>query len=385
MAVAARAASEIMIRRSEVDFDPDRTPDNLKSEYKNLRATRTIEPDDEYGETEQLWGIREDGSADRLDWQVFYDSLQESTGENDIPRNWTEGELTLDALGRTINERRHLREVLNQSQRQNAEDEVIIATLREQLENEERLNQRLQGELDQQSEKIAQLQRDMKELRDRPVNPDQDRRRGRRLLGGIALVGASVALGYLLHKHGGPSVSDMKEILAHNQAMADQHNALVKEVNGLQNAVDGIKQQDTTIINTLDAQHAEDVSKLNHLNHHLHSLKDVLADRANGGSSGSTETATSSSGAKGRFYAEYGTGIRREISQYAQARGKNLSDSRVGQIYHLLRYNFHTKIIDIHGTPNDTYMHGNDMRLTQSGWASWFPKAGNMLAKLVNK
>jgi hypothetical protein len=375
----AVSASEMLIRNPEVDFDTERTPDDLKRQYTHLKVIRTDQPD-QSGETEQLWGVADDGTQARLDWQVLYDSLKEDTGYDDIPRQWTHAELSLDAYGRSLRDGNYWRQQFVLSERRNRDNEQEVEDLREQLEGQKSLNRTLQNDVTQQRTEIEQLKAAVARLENRPANANNDPRRRKRalLVGGLAVLGAGVAC-YLLGRHygHGPELAqNFKDIIAqHDAAMADQHNVLFKEVNDLQAAVD----RDSTVIHDLRDQLHADTRLLHHVNDHLHDLKDAATDQVSGTGGGNTNTAAPAGKTGERFFVEKSNGITNEIMQYAHTKGKNISTNTSFEFYKQLKRNFGEKIITHH------YMHGDEVRISQSGWAHWYPKAGEMLNRLINK
>jgi uncharacterized coiled-coil protein SlyX len=372
----AISISEMMFRNSQADLHPERTPESLEDRYDYLKVTRTPEPD-EYGETEQLWGIAKDGSKARLKWEVLYDSLQESTGYDDIPRQWSNAELESDAYGRSIQESQYWRAKFAQSEQENAQNIATIAALNSQIEGQNRHISDLENGHQELRDEITELKRRQ------PANPnlvavipeDPDRRQ-KRILGGLAIVGAGV-IGYLLARHTGFNPT---ELIAHENAMADQHTQLAKEITSLHATVD----QDASAIKQMSSQIAQDTKMMGHLNDHLHNLSKELADK--GGSAGSgpkPPAAPATSAPTGRFFVEKGSGIVNEIRQYAHAKGQNISNTKAYDIYRQLKLNFGTRIINLHGTPKNTYIVNGDVRLSNPAWAHWYPKAGEMLSKLI--
>jgi hypothetical protein len=412
MAVAARSVSEMHIRKPEVDLDPERTPEDLKDHFENFRILRTDEPDSEFGETEHLYGVGKDGTLERLDWDVLYTSLRQDTGYDEVPREFTDADLAQDGLGRLISETRFWRRQHERSSELNEESGFAIQRLEQDLEGQKDFNRRLQNEiverdrkLDLQAEQLAKQQKQIEDLQlavqelQRSPNRDPKRRKKAMLIGGLAVLGAGIA-GYMLGRHtgSGPEIANnFKDLVTHNTSMVNEHNELLKEVNHLQGVVEhvqGVVDHDSKVIHDL-RDRADDSSKLiHHLNDHMHHLEDAV-DSSSGGSSGggsasvgettstaTTVTATSSKNATGRFYVEKGSSIYNEMRQYGHARGRNLSNNQLADYYNQLKAHFGSKIINLEGTHNNTYA---DNRLTQPGWAHWFPKAGHMLAKLVNK
>jgi hypothetical protein len=393
MSLGAISASEILNRNSDVDFDPWWTPDDLKDKYTHLKTTRTAVPDDD-GETEQLWGVKEDGTLERLSWNDdFYDSLRQRADQDDIPRGWSRAELESDAYGRSLNESRYWRERFQWSEQKREEYQDHIDKLDEQLDEQKEFNRQLLEQTTAQRQALLALQEKVEKLEKRPPNPnvvvadDPKRKRRAMLLGGLA-VAAGIGAAYLLGRHSGqgPEFADtFKDMMAQNKEMVSEHKILISGIHNLQNTVT----HDSKVIHDLRGRVDDDTQLLHQLNSKVHHLQDSLPGKGIGssGGSGSTTTTTSagSSGVEKRFYVEKGNGITQEIKQYAQTRGKNISSGRAYDIYREIRAHVGNRIIDSDGVKDNTYTHNGQLRLNQPGWAHWFPKAGAMLSRLVTK
>lgn len=79
-----------------------------------------------------------------------------------------------------------------------------------------------------------------------------------------------------------------------------------------------------------------------------------------------TETLTGTT-----FNVEHGSGLIRELQQFAGANGHKLSPVQANQLHHELMAKFGKDYINIKGIAQDTYMHGTDVRLSAPGTASW--------------
>ena len=71
------------------------------------------------------------------------------------------------------------------------------------------------------------------------------------------------------------------------------------------------------------------------------------------------------------FTVDYGHGYSHELQEFAQANGKNLSDTDADRLFQDLRGHFGDDFIDINGSGNDIYFEGSDVRLMEPGSASW--------------
>lgn len=71
------------------------------------------------------------------------------------------------------------------------------------------------------------------------------------------------------------------------------------------------------------------------------------------------------------FDVEYGSGLERELRQFAKANGHKLNPIQADQLHHDLMRKFGKDYIDLKGISQDTYMHGTDVRLSAPAKASW--------------
>lgn len=84
------------------------------------------------------------------------------------------------------------------------------------------------------------------------------------------------------------------------------------------------------------------------------------------------------------FRVENGSGIIREVSEYAQSRGHHISPERAQEIYNHLHAKFGRNIVNLNGS-HDTYMVGSDVRLSHPGMAHWYPGVEHMLDQELSK
>jgi len=73
----------------------------------------------------------------------------------------------------------------------------------------------------------------------------------------------------------------------------------------------------------------------------------------------------------GKLYVEPGSGIIREIDEYASTHGQNISAVDASRIYENLKAAHGARFIDVSGT--DTYNVGSDVRITHPGFGHWYP------------
>lgn len=71
------------------------------------------------------------------------------------------------------------------------------------------------------------------------------------------------------------------------------------------------------------------------------------------------------------FTVEAGSGYTKELMQFAQANGHNLSPSQAFQLHEHLMSKFGTDYINISGPGSDIYTQAGDVRLSSPGQAEW--------------
>ena len=71
------------------------------------------------------------------------------------------------------------------------------------------------------------------------------------------------------------------------------------------------------------------------------------------------------------FYSEDGSGLIRELGEFAQVNGQKLTEAESTELYHHLMDKFGQDFIDINGAGADTYLHGSEVRLSSPGYSSW--------------
>jgi predicted nuclease with TOPRIM domain len=203
---------------------------------------------------------------------------------------------------------------------------------------------------------------------------ERDVHRGEIALGAIALAGIGLVAAYWLGKNGG------HEHVRHFNELINQNNSLkgrVGELQGQVNHLQSLANQDNATLGHMQAQLNNDTNLLNKMSAQLSKLRHLATFRKN--------YLPGNEAYEQAFNVEPGSGIIREVHQYADGVGKYISDNRAYQIYQQLRSHFGRHIIDLSGTRQNTYMVGNDIRLTQPGDAHWYLAAGKLLSILVRR
>jgi hypothetical protein len=86
------------------------------------------------------------------------------------------------------------------------------------------------------------------------------------------------------------------------------------------------------------------------------------------------------------FYVEHGSGIIREMQEYASAHNYKVSDEQVYEIYQHLQEQYGRNIVDLEGKGPDTYvMNSGGIGLRHPGEANWYPGVENSLRELLAK